>query len=476
MAEGKGICTMTARNRLKALLVRPSSTSKLHSWAADDHLTGHLTGVIDSLLLEPRTTSMYLPTPPPSARKVTPPSNRYRPALSNDTDGSDDEMLGRRRENGAEITDMMASGGRRSPGDNSYQPRSASTSCSRSVAPSLGPPVQLTPPPKLKVPILSIDEIVRRHSGAMASAEATARDKARLELGLATPRSETACTTPTSSRSFRRRKSPPTVPSRISSSPGVRVKIVPPRTTSMIAGSDGASTLTRTLFETGESVSQGIQIGQALLDQLEKGSVNSSTSSSPSSGEKVKVSSYPHSIASMSIYEATEQKQTTSQAVDDQETDDHAIAVYLRSPHLNRFMDLPRPFPERPLRVSLAEVGSPSGRPVVLFLGLGCVRYLVALFDDLAKVFNLHLICIDRWGLGKTDNVLPERRGTAEWAHVVERVLDQLGIGHCQLLAHSAGAPYACAAAVRLEDRVRGRLHLLAPWISAEVDGGKRLS
>ena len=149
------------------------------------------------------------------------------------------------------------------------------------------------------------------------------------------------------------------------------------------------------------------------------------------------------------------------------------MAVYLRSPRLNRSVHLPRPFPERPLRVSFAEVGSPTGTPVVIFLGLGCVRYLIALYDDLATALKLRLICIDRWGMGKTDNTPQERRGPLEWSLVVEKVLAEIGVQDFRIIAHSAGCPYAAAVALRLEERVKGRIHFLAPWVGSEVDGGE---
>jgi pimeloyl-ACP methyl ester carboxylesterase len=155
-------------------------------------------------------------------------------------------------------------------------------------------------------------------------------------------------------------------------------------------------------------------------------------------------------------------------------SDSQALAEYLHSPNLNILLDLPRPYPEKPLRVSLAEVGDLKGHPVLIFLGLGCVRYLIALYDDLAKVFGLRLICIDRWGFGKTDEVPLERRGPVEWAQVVERVLQEIGVkGEFGVLAHSAGAVYAAALALRMPERIKGRLYLLAPWVSADIDGGE---
>jgi pimeloyl-ACP methyl ester carboxylesterase len=149
------------------------------------------------------------------------------------------------------------------------------------------------------------------------------------------------------------------------------------------------------------------------------------------------------------------------------------MALYLRSAHLNILLHLPRPSPLPPLRVSFAEVGSPTGSPVLVFLGLGCVRYLIALYDELAAAYGLRLICIDRWGLGKTDMVETSDRGLMEWAKVVEGVMREIKVERFHVLAHSAGAPYAMAVARRYPEKILGRLHLLAPWVNADVDGGK---
>jgi pimeloyl-ACP methyl ester carboxylesterase len=149
------------------------------------------------------------------------------------------------------------------------------------------------------------------------------------------------------------------------------------------------------------------------------------------------------------------------------------MAVYLRSISLNGILQLPRPYPERPLQVSLADIGSPTGIPVLFFLGIGCVRHLIALFDDLAKALNLRLICIDRWGLGRTTNVPQDKRSPLDWAGVVERVLDEINVDSVRLISHSAGAPYAAATALRLGERVKGKIHFLAPWINVDVDGGR---
>ncbi|RDX56038.1 alpha/beta-hydrolase [Lentinus brumalis] len=152
------------------------------------------------------------------------------------------------------------------------------------------------------------------------------------------------------------------------------------------------------------------------------------------------------------------------------------IAQYLRSTRLTTLLHLTRsPHASRgnPLKVSLSDLGSPTGFPVVVFLGLGCVRHIMGLYDEMAECLGIRLITIDRWGLGRTD--VPKSksaRGIPEWASIVEEVLDQLGIDQCSIMAHSAGAPYAMAFANRYPERIRGEVCLLAPWVAGGEGGG----
>ena len=149
------------------------------------------------------------------------------------------------------------------------------------------------------------------------------------------------------------------------------------------------------------------------------------------------------------------------------------LAQFLRSPRLTRLMTLRRP-PHSGLTVSLADVGSPTGHPVIVYLGLGCVRYLIALYDEMAEALNLRLVCVDRWGLGRTgEPQTSQGRGLLEWAAVIEEVADTLGLRTYSVVAHSAGAPYALAGVLKCgERRVQGSVHLLAPWVSMSVDTG----
>ncbi|KAG8960550.1 hypothetical protein FRC03_006412 [Tulasnella sp. 419] len=148
------------------------------------------------------------------------------------------------------------------------------------------------------------------------------------------------------------------------------------------------------------------------------------------------------------------------------------IAQYLRSPRLTRLLTLRR-HPHTGLTVSLADVGSPMGHPVIVYLGLGCVRYLIALYDEMAEALGLRLICIDRWGLGRTGEPTKEGgRGLLEWASVVDEVASMLDLKEWSVVAHSAGAPYALASTLRLGTKIKGSVHLMAPWVSVGVDGG----
>lgn len=76
-----------------------------------------------------------------------------------------------------------------------------------------------------------------------------------------------------------------------------------------------------------------------------------------------------------------------------------SIAQYLRSSRLTTVLKLtrgPHASRESPLNVSLSDLGSPTGVPLVVFLGLGCVRHIMGLYDEMAECLGLRLITIDR--------------------------------------------------------------------------------
>ena len=75
------------------------------------------------------------------------------------------------------------------------------------------------------------------------------------------------------------------------------------------------------------------------------------------------------------------------------------IAQYLRSSRLTSLLTLtrsPHASRECPLSVSFSDLGTPTGFPIIVFLGLGCVRHLMGLYDEMAGCLGIRLITIDR--------------------------------------------------------------------------------
>ena len=80
-------------------------------------------------------------------------------------------------------------------------------------------------------------------------------------------------------------------------------------------------------------------------------------------------------------------------------TPSQAVAQYLRSSRLTTLLKLtrsPHASQDHPLTVSLSDLGCATGFPVVVFLGLGCVRHIMGLYDEMADCLGLRLITIDR--------------------------------------------------------------------------------
>lgn len=151
-----------------------------------------------------------------------------------------------------------------------------------------------------------------------------------------------------------------------------------------------------------------------------------------------------------------------------------AVAQYLRSARLTTLLRLrrsPHASADNPLTVSLSDLGDPAGIPIVIFLGLGCVRHIMGLYDEMAEAMGVRLITIDRWGLGRTEPRAKSAKGIMQWASVVEEVLDLLHIQQCSVMAHSAGAPYALSFSNKLARRIRGDVCLLAPWVGGSESG-----
>ena len=76
------------------------------------------------------------------------------------------------------------------------------------------------------------------------------------------------------------------------------------------------------------------------------------------------------------------------------------IAQYLRSSRLTSNLKLirsPHASRDSPLNVSFSDLGSATGVPLLVFLGLGCVRHIMGLYDEMADLLGIRLITIDRY-------------------------------------------------------------------------------
>ncbi|KAF2473789.1 alpha/beta-hydrolase [Lindgomyces ingoldianus] len=135
---------------------------------------------------------------------------------------------------------------------------------------------------------------------------------------------------------------------------------------------------------------------------------------------------------------------------------------------VNQFLNSPRlsqriRHPQTGRIISFSEVGDPHGFAVFCCVGMGLTRYVMAFYDQLALTLRLRLITPDRPGIGGSQ---VDPNGTPlSWPDDVLVICQALKITKFSLLAHSAGAVYALATSLRMPQHIRGRVHLLAPWI-----------
>lgn len=154
------------------------------------------------------------------------------------------------------------------------------------------------------------------------------------------------------------------------------------------------------------------------------------------------------------------------------ESIDEAVEAYLCAPRLSQ--KIRHPLTGR--IISFSEVGDPEGFAVFCCVGMGLTRYVTAFYDELALSLKLRLITPDRPGVGDSE---PYNDGTTtplSWPDDIYTICQFLRITKFSILAHSAGAIYALATALRMPQHIRGRIHLLAPWIppsQMSVVGGR---
>ncbi|RMZ92425.1 hypothetical protein DV736_g305, partial [Chaetothyriales sp. CBS 134916] len=137
------------------------------------------------------------------------------------------------------------------------------------------------------------------------------------------------------------------------------------------------------------------------------------------------------------------------------------VDTLLSSPRLTQKIRHPR----TGRTIAFSEVGDPNGFAVFCCVGMGLTRYVTTFYDDLARTLKLRLITPDRPGVGESEAVPERLHNPLTWVDDVAIICHTLEISRFSLLAHSAGAIYALATALKMPQFVRGRIHLLAPWI-----------
>lgn len=112
-----------------------------------------------------------------------------------------------------------------------------------------------------------------------------------------------------------------------------------------------------------------------------------------------------------------------------------------------------------------SQYGDLAGRPLFYFHGLPSSRLECAEWDPIATKHNIHLIGIDRPGMGLS-TFQPNRR-ILDWPDDVLRLADHLHLDQFRVLGSSGGSPYSLACAhVLPRDRLKGAgiLAGAGPW------------
>ncbi|KAG5951933.1 hypothetical protein E4U53_001968 [Claviceps sorghi] len=191
--------------------------------------------------------------------------------------------------------------------------------------------------------------------------------------------------------------------------------------------------------------------------------------SSPRSESRTSITApLESSSQSQNVYPAGYERPASADSIDD------AVESYLCSPRLSQKIR----HPQTGRIISFSEVGDATGSAVFCCVGMGLTRYITAFYDELASTLKLRLITPDRPGVGGSEPYADVATSPLSWPDDVYAICQALKISKFSILAHSAGAIYALATALRMPQHIRGRIHLLAPWIppsQMNVFGGSQL-
>ena len=103
-------------------------------------------------------------------------------------------------------------------------------------------------------------------------------------------------------------------------------------------------------------------------------------------------------------------------------------------------------------KLGYAESGDLSGKPIFHFHGHPGSRIEIRLLGQKSKEYGVHVIAIDRPGLGLSD--FKPGRTLLEWPDDVIELADYLGLDKFVVEGISGGGPYAAACAYKISDRL----------------------
>lgn len=156
-----------------------------------------------------------------------------------------------------------------------------------------------------------------------------------------------------------------------------------------------------------------------------------------------------------------EVKRDTFNQIDEDDLVSDAVDEYLLSSRLSQKIS----DPQTGRSISFSEVGDPEGSVIFCCVGMGLTRFITAFYDELALTLKLRLVTPDRPGVGGSEPHTDGLDTPLGWPDDVRAICQHLKITKFSILAHSAGAIYALATALRMPQHIRCRVHLLAPWI-----------
>ena len=153
--------------------------------------------------------------------------------------------------------------------------------------------------------------------------------------------------------------------------------------------------------------------------------------------------------------------ETKSYQIDEADLIHDAVDQYVLSSRLSQKIS----DPQTGRIISFSEVGDPEGSVIFCCVGMGLTRFITAFYDELASTLKLRLVTPVRPGVGGSESHMNGLDTPLGWPDDVRAICQHLKITKFSLLAHSAGAIYALATALRMPQHIRCRVHLLAPWI-----------